>query len=306
MARHAPAAEIGPPTRLRDPKVLARAQHLGLEAKRVVEGYRVGEHRSPLNGFAIEFAQHREYGPGDDTRHLDWKLLAKSEKLFIKQYEQDTNFVAHLLVDGSESMAYGSQGRTKMEVARILAACFAELVLIQGDAVTLSIFDDAIRERVPTTDARRNVLRICEVLSRFEPTRSTDLRVVLEKYALHLTKRGIVVLLSDLLVDPADFEAALRRLCMQRSEVIIFQVLDPAEIDFDLQGAYRFIGLEATGTRPVNPRDLRKAYLAAFQAHLKAIRKACERCGATHHLVNTGAPLAESLSSYLASRNRIA
>ncbi|MGF1530702.1 MAG: DUF58 domain-containing protein [Puniceicoccaceae bacterium] len=293
------------PSRLVDADILSRARHLGLEAKRVVEGYRVGEHRSPAHGFAIEFAQHREYSPGDDTRHLDWKLLAKSEKLFIKQYEQDTNFVAHLLVDGSESMAYGSGLLTKFEASRILAASICELVFLQGDAVALTLFDDHLREQITRTDSRQNLLNICKVLAEFVPQRTTDLTASLSAYSPHLHRRGIVILLSDLLVDPDVFLQALRRLAMRGSEVIVFQVLDPAEIHFHINGNFRFLGLEASGNRSINTRDLRKDYLAAFSKHLRAIRRACETCSATHHLVDIGLPLSESLATYLASRRRI-
>src|SRR5690606_28577289 len=138
---------------LLDPETLSRGETLGLMARRIVEGYRVGEHRSPMQGFAIEFSQHREYTAGDDPRHLDWKMLGKTDRYYIKQYEQDTNYIGHLLVDGSESMDYGSGKITKAHYAKMLAACLAYLILQQRDSVALSIFDEEIAERVARTDA---------------------------------------------------------------------------------------------------------------------------------------------------------
>lgn len=289
---------------LLDPDTLSRAEPLGMMARRVVEGYRVGEHRSPFNGFAIEFSQHREYSPGDDPRHLDWKILGRSDKYYIKQYEQDTNFVAHLLVDGSASMAFGSGKVTKMHYARGLAACLAYLILQQRDAVTATLFDDRPRDTFQRTDSLGKIHNLCSRLTAFEPVRPGNLRACLEDYAARLTARGIVVLISDLLDDPAEFMHGLRRLSLTRSEVVVFQLLDHEELTFPLQGNVRFIGLEDDTRLQTNPADLRKSYLAALAEHQKAVRRACEQCGVHYTLCDTSRPLAEALSGYLAFRKR--
>lgn len=287
---------------LLDPDTLSRAEPLGLFARRVVEGYRVGEHRSPFNGFAIEFSQHREYSPGDDPRHLDWKILGRSDKYYIKQYEQDTNFVAHLLLDGSASMSFGSGSVSKIQYARGLVACLGFLILQQRDAITATIFDDRPRETFQRTDSLGKVHQLCTQLTGFTPGRPGNLRACLQDYAARLTARGIVIIVSDLLDAPADLLQALRRLSLTRSEVIVFQVLDHEEIQFPLDGNIRFIGLEDDTRLQTNPADLRKSYLKAFNDHQHAVRRACEQCGVHYTLCDTGRPLAEALTGYLAFR----
>ena len=293
-----------PAPSLLDADTLSRAEPLGLFARRVVEGYRVGEHRSPFNGFAIEFSQHREYSPGDDPRHLDWKILGRSDRYYIKQYEQDTNYVAHLLLDGSASMSFGSAGVTKIHYARGLVACLGYLILQQRDAVTATIFDDRPRDTFPRTDSLGKIHNLCTRLTSFTPGRPGNLRACLQDYASRLSARGIVVIVSDLLDDPADFLHGLRRLSLTRSEVIVFQVLDHEEITFPLEGNVRFIGLEDDTRLQTNPADLRKSYLEAFNAHQLAVRHACEQCGVHYTLCDTSRPLAEALSGYLAFRSR--
>lgn len=289
---------------LLDPDTLSRAEPLGLFARRVVEGYRVGEHRSPFNGFAIEFSQHREYAPGDDPRHLDWKILGRADKYYIKQYEQDTNFVAHLLLDGSASMSFGSATVSKIQYARGLVACLSFLILQQRDAVTATIFDDRPRETFQRTDSLGKVHQLCTQLTGFTPGRPGNLRACLQDYAARLSARGIVVVISDLLDDPEDLLQGLRRLSLTRSEVIVFQVLDTEEITFPLEGNVRFIGLEDDSRLQTNPADLRKSYLAAFNEHQRAVRRACEQCGVHYTLCDTSRPLAEALTGYLAFRSK--
>ncbi len=293
-----------PDPTLLDPVALSRAETLGLYARRIVEGYRVGEHRSPFQGFALEFAQHREYAPGDDPRHIDWKVLGRSDKYYIKQYEQDTNFVAHLLCDFSASMAYGSTALTKCHYARALAACLAFTILQQRDAVTATFFDDTLRETFPRTDSPGRIHDLCTRLTDNQPRGTGRLQTCLQDYATRLTSRGIVVVISDLLDEPTEFLAGIRRLSLARSEVIVFQVLDPAELTFSLDGMVKFIGLEDVAELTGNPGDLRRAYLAALEAHQTAVRRACEQCGVHYTLCDTGRPLAEALTGYLAFRAR--
>ena len=277
------------PGTLLDPAAIAKGEALGIIAREIIEGYRVGEHRSPFHGFAIEFAQHREYSTGDDLRHLDWKVLGRTDRYYIKQYEQDTNFVAHLLLDGSESMNYGSGARTKLDYAKTLAACLALLVLRQSDAVGLNIFDTEIRERFARTDNPGKIHDIMRQLAGFEAREGTSVARALRDLAAVLRARGIVVVISDLFDD-------------EGSEVIVFHVLDPYEIDFPFEGTVRFVGLEGAPTLETSPASFRKSYLETFGEFCKGVREVCARSSCHYVLCNTAVPLAETLGEYLAFR----
>ena len=220
---------------LLDSETIARAEALGLNARYVVEGYMAGEHRSPYHGFAVEFAQHREYTPGDDTRHLDWKVLAKTERHYIKQYEQETNYVAHLLVDGSESMKYGSGDVTKLDYAKQIAACLAYLILTRRDSVSLAIFDEEIQEYTPRSDNRKNLFKIVSKLAAFDANKETRTADVLHHVAHQLKRRGIIVLISDFFDDDdevlegvaGDLEAIPGALfLLQRRQELFFREVD--------------------------------------------------------------------------------
>lgn len=292
-------------TSLLDPDAVSRGEALGLLARTVVEGYRVGEHRSPFKGFAIEFAQHREYTTGDDLRHLDWKILGRTDRYYIKQYEQDTNFVAHLLLDGSESMNYGSGPVSKLHYAKALAACLAHLVLVQRDAVALSLFDTDVRERITRTDNPGRIHHIMNRLAAFQATQRTGLGVALADLARQLKARGIVILISDLLAESDEaLSTGLRQLRFGGSEVIVFHVLDPHEIEFPFTGTVEFEGLEGDPLIKTQPAAIRKSYLEAFNTWQKFVRAACDRNGCHYVLANTGHTLAETLSGYLAFRQK--
>ncbi|MEI8386616.1 MAG: DUF58 domain-containing protein [Verrucomicrobiota bacterium] len=287
---------------LLDPAAIAKGEALGVIARGIVEGYRVGEHRSPFHGFAIEFAQHREYATGDDLRHLDWKVLGRTDRYYIKQYEQDTNFVAHLVVDGSESMAYGSGTLTKLGYAKVLAACLAHLVLGQSDAVALSLFDTGVRDRFERTDNAGRIHEIMNRLAAFEAGEGTDTARVLNDLAAVLRSRGIVVLISDLFDDEEGLQTSIERIRFQGTEVIVFHVLDPYEIDFPFQGTVKFVGLEGGPRVEAMPASIRKSYLQAFGDFRTRMRALCDRCSCHYVLCNTGVPLHETLSEYLAFR----
>ena len=292
-----------PAESLLDPAAVAKGEALGLAARGIVEGYRVGEHRSPFHGFAIEFAQHREYSTGDDLRHMDWKVLGRTDRYYIKQYEQDTNLVAHLLVDGSESMNYGSAaGRTKLDYAKTLAACLALLVLRQSDAVGLNIFDTEIRDRFARTDNPGRIHEIMRRLAAFEAHAGTGIGRALRDLSSTLRARGIVLVVSDLFDDEEVLARGLEQLRFQGHEVVVFHVLDPDEIDFPFTGSVRFVGLEGADTVETNPAALRRSYLDAFEAFCKRVREVCARCSSHYVLCNTGVPLATTLSEYLAFR----
>jgi len=288
-----------------DPESISQGKHLGMMARQVVEGYRVGEHRSPFRGFAIEFSQHREYVPGDDTRHLDWKVLGRSDRYYIKQYEQDTNYVAHLIVDGSESMAYGSGKISKLHYAKALAATLAYVILMQRDAVSLAVFDDETRETVQRTDSMAKIQLIMDRLASFECGRPTDLKRALDTMLASLRSRGIVILISDFLDSEEALIDGLRQFRFKGSEVIVFQVLDPQELEFNFKGAWTFEGLEGGEKIQAMPSDFRKAYLKEMNAFRDRVRLACETNGVHYVLANTSHPLAETLGGYLAFRQKV-
>ncbi len=287
---------------LLDPLAIQRAEHLGLQARTIVEGFMAGAHKSPFRGFAIEFAQHREYVPGDDTRHLDWKVLGRSDRYYIKQYEQETNYVAHILLDGSESMKYGSGSVTKLDYARTMAACLAYLILLQRDAVSVSVFDEKVREHHPRTDSMAKIHEICATLLAFDSTEPTAISSVLSDTAMKVKRRGIVILISDFFDDEEKVLEGIQHLRFGGHEVIVFHVLDPFELDFPFKGTYEFDGLEKSGKITTRPAELRKSYLEAFNAFLDRVRLGCERNGCPYVRVSTSQPWNEVLSAYLATR----
>lgn len=285
---------------------ISRAESLGLHARYIVEGYMAGEHKSPYRGFAIEFAQHREYAPGDDLRHLDWKVLGRTDRYYVKQYEQETNYVAHLLLDGSESMNYGSAGLTKLQYGKMVAACLAYVILHQGDAVALGIFDSEMRDYAPRTDSKANIHSIMSRLAAFQGQKSTHIASVLHDIARQVRRKGIVILISDCLDDEQRTLEGIQHLRFVGHEVILLHLLDPYELDFPFQGLVEFQGLESTGVLQTRPADIRKSYQNELKAFLTRLREGCERNQCHYLQVNTQHPLDEVLSGYLAFRLRTA
>ncbi len=288
--------------KLLDPEAISKAEALGMNARFIVEGYMAGEHRSPYRGFAIEFAQHREYTHGDDVRHLDWKVLGRTDRHYIKQYEQETNFVANILVDGSESMNYASGEITKLEYARQLAACFAYLILHQRDAVALGIFDDEMREYIPRSDNRNTLFNIMNRLAHFEGTAKTNTGKILNEMARQMRRKGIVIVISDFFDDEDALREGIRHLRYGGHEVIAIQVLDPFETEFPFTGLVEFDGMEGIPNLKTRPSEIRKAYLEEFSAFQQRLRAECERNEFHFLSVETSQPIADVLSNYLTFR----
>jgi len=290
---------------LLDPAALNRAESLGFVARTIVEGYKVGEHRSPLKGFAIEFAQHREYTPGDDVRHLDWKVLGRTDRLYLKQYEQDTNFVAHLLLDTSGSMGYGSGKLTKLHYAKVLAATLAHVILGQRDAVSLGLFGNNTRQLFPRTDTPQRLPWMLETLAAAQAVGPTQLAENLARFAPAIRRRSLVIIMSDFLEDEAAVLAVLPQLRFQGCEIIIVHVLDHAELELPFTDTVRFEGLEGEPPLTTRPADFRKSYKEAVQSYCTAFRQGCERLDCHYVLADTSQSPAEVLSTYLAFRNRL-
>lgn len=290
---------------LLDAEAVSRGEALGLMARKIVEGYRVGEHRSPFHGFAIEFSQHREYATGDDMRHLDWKVLGRSDRYYIKQYEQDTNFVTHVVVDGSASMNYGSAEITKLHYAKALSACLCHVILLQRDAVALALVDTEVKEYLPRTDSLPKIKHIMDRLAAFEATGETKLGTALEQVAREAKRRGVVILISDFFDDEEGLVKSLELLAFSGNEVIVFHTLDPYELTFPFDGTWKFKDLESVTQVKASPADIRKAYLKTFDAFRLRVRRICEKFQAHYVLADTGKPLSETLSAYLAFRQSV-
>ena len=289
---------------LLDPAAISKAEALGLNARYIVEGYMAGEHKSPYRGFAIEFAQHREYSHGDDTRHLDWKVLGRTDRYYIKQYEQETNYVAHLLLDASESMKYGSGKLTKFQYGKMIAACLAYLIMHQRDAVSLVLFDNTIRDSTARSDNKATIHNLMGKLAAFEPNRQTNIATVLHDMAHQIRRKGIVMIISDFFDDEAKVLEGLQHLRFGGNEVIVFHVMDPYELEFPFTGLVEFEGLENLPKIMTRPSEIRKSYLREVEAFKTRIRSGCEKNNCHYLLVNTAHPLHEVLSGYLAFRLR--
>lgn len=287
-----------------DPQTLARLQGLELRARHVVEGYVSGVHRSPYQGFSIEFAEHREYVQGDDLRYLDWKVFGKTDKYYLKQYEQETNLISYLVLDTSESMRYQSAGAalSKLEYAQCAAASLAYLILEQQDSVGLITFDNETRNFVRASSNPSHLKQLVHVMETTTAERKTNTGPILHDLAERLKKRGIVILLSDLFDDVDAIFAGLKHFRHRRHEVIVFHVLDRAEIEFPFRDVTLFKGLEAFPDVLTEPRALRKAYLNEFGKFLKAVRQGCRAQHIDYVQLRTDQPLDLALSAYLSSR----
>lgn len=289
-----------------DPAAISSAEALGLHARQIVEGYIAGEHKSPYHGFAIEFAQHREYSAGDDIRHLDWKVLGRTERYYIKQYEQETNYVGHVLLDGSESMKYGSGKGTKFAYGKMLAACLSYTILRQRDAIALNVFDSASRHYLPRSNNHTMIQKVLGTLAASEPTGHTNIGAILHDMARQIRRRGIVFIISDLFDDEQKVLDGIQHLRFGGNEVVVFHVLDPAEMEFPFEGLVEFEGLEDVPKIKTRPQEIRKSYLQEFNGFCDRIREGCERNQCHYLRINTAQPFSEVLSGYLAFRLKTA
>jgi uncharacterized protein (DUF58 family) len=286
------------------PQTLVKLQGLQLRAQRIVEGYVAGLHRSPMHGHSIEFAEHREYVPGDDLRSVDWKVFARTDKYYVKQYEDETNLICYLVVDISASMQYRGphSSLSKSEYAQCLAAALAWLVLQQQDAISLVTFDDQIRVNLPPSNIAPYLKHVIQVLDSSESAAATRAGAVLHELAGTFTKRGVVILISDLFDKLDSLVTGLRHLRHQRHDLVVLQVLDDAELDFPFRRPVLFRGLEQASTRVADPASLRRTYLAELSKHIDAIQHACRESEIDYRLARTNQPFDVTLTSLLTSR----
>ncbi len=284
------------------PEAIGRISRLDLRARHIVEGFLAGIHRSPYFGQSVEFLQHREYTRGDELRHIDWKVWAKQDRYYVKQFEEDTNLRATLLVDVSGSMRYGAGALNKYEYGCTVAACLAYLLLRQQDAVGCVAFDSEIRAKVPQRTKRTHLGSIVQALASSEPDEKTDIQSILASAAETYPRRGLMVLVSDLLVERPGLLKGLRLLRQYGHEVVVFHVMDDDELDFSFNGPTRFEGLELDQHLSCNPRALRAGYLEALESYLAEVRRGCARIGIDYRLVRTSDALDAALAAFLSHR----
>jgi uncharacterized protein (DUF58 family) len=284
------------------PEAIKRISRMDLRARHIVEGFLSGMHRSPYFGQSVEFLQHREYVPGDDLRHVDWKVWARQDRLYVKQYEEDTNLRCTMLVDVSNSMAYGGGPLDKYEYACTVAGSLAYLILKQQDAVGCWAFDETVRNRVPIRSKRNHIFSIIESLNVTAPQDKTDMYGMLRTAAEGLPRRGMIVLISDLLADREGLVKGLKMLRQRGHDVMVFHIMDDDELEFPFTGPTRFEGLESIDHLNCNPRSLREGYLEALHAFLDDIRRGCAQNTVDYALIPTSKPLDAALAAYLSNR----
>jgi uncharacterized protein (DUF58 family) len=297
----APATLAG--ARFVDPVVLARVGNLEVVARSVVDGFINGLHRSPYFGASVDFAEHRGYTPGDDIRRVDWKLFARTDRFYVKEYEADSNSNFTVLLDVSKSMGFGSKGITKLDYARILAGCLTYLVHRQKDRVGLVTFDEEVVEHVPPSAKHMEV--VLHVLDRVKLSKAGQLGPPLRKLAEHFGRRGLLVLISDLYEDPEAVLDAVSPLRFRGNDLIVFHVLDPAEIDFPYDDASAFEDIESGEQIPIVPEALAGKYRDLVRAHIEALTSKFSELRIDYSLINTAIPMDHALFNYLSMRERL-
>jgi uncharacterized protein (DUF58 family) len=292
-------------SRFLDPEVIARLRGLELRARRVAAGFISGRHRSAYHGMAVEFAEHRQYVPGDDIRHIDWRIFGRADRFYIKEYEEETNLRCNILLDVSGSMAYGSGPQSKFEYAATLAASLAWLLTAQQDAPGLVTFDSAVRKHLPSAAGKAHLSNFVKVLEESAPSGHTDVKMLFHLLAEELRKRSMVVLISDLLADPQDVIGGLEHFCYAGHELIVLHVMDDDEWNLPFPENVLFEGLEDELRLLVDPQSLRSSYLAAVECFVTRVRGVCLRHRADYVPVNTREPVEAVLTGYLARRARL-
>lgn len=288
-----------------DPSAIARFGRLELVARLVVEGVMSGLHRSPFKGFSVEFAEHRQYGPGDEIRHIDWRAYGKSDRYFVKEYEEETNLRAYLVVDSSGSMEYSGRTASKFEQAQQLAASLAYLMIGQRDAVGLVTFDTSVRAMIPPRSSPGHFSVICSALEQTITGGEARLSGILHALAERIHRRALVVIVSDGFDDVEDLTASLRHLRHRRHEVLFFHTLAPEEEEFPFHRPARFRSLERSGYNVrVDPLAMRAAYLERFNAFCATLKERLHAMGADYHRASTAEPVEGTLLDYLSSRSR--
>ena len=288
------------------PENLAKIDSLEMKARLVVEGFITGLHRSPYHGFSVEFAEHRQYRPGDEIRHLDWKVFARSEKYYIKQYEEETNLRSMIIVDSSASMKYASQGNiTKFEYASYLAASLSYLLISQRDAAGLALYDDGIRTFLPARSKQSYLSELMRTLDSTEPSNTTGTATALDEIAERIRRRGLVVVISDFFDDTQSVLKALSHFRHKNHDIIVFQLLDPKELDFKFGPAAHFIDMETAEEMVTQPQQIQKSYAEAMHTFTQNLKKGCRNLNVDYNLIVTNDPFDKALREFVAKRSKM-
>ena len=258
-----------------EPNLLSKLQNLSIKAKYVVEGFMLGLHKSPYHGFSVEFSEHRPYGFGDEVRHIDWKLWSKTDKYYVKQFEEETNLKAHIILDQSRSMDYGSSEISKFEYSKLLAASFAYILIKQQDAVGLALFDEQINKLIPPKSIPSHLNILLSHMEQSKPGSKTNIAQALHHSAEGISKRGLVIVISDFMDDPNAVMGGLRHLRHKGHEVIVFHILDRLELNFDFNERIKFIDKETGDEITTDPWHITKQYNEHFKQHCDFIKNAC-------------------------------
>ncbi|MCH7816369.1 MAG: DUF58 domain-containing protein [Proteobacteria bacterium] len=285
-----------------DPNVLAGLDNLQMRARVAVEGFLSGLHKSPHRGFSVEFSDYRHYQQGDDMRHVDWKLYARTEKFYIKQYEDETNVRCVILLDTSASMAYSSAGMSKLDYGVTLASALAYFIMRQRDAVGLITFDDRVNDYIPPKCRQPHLMQILRTLAKVRPGRTTDVVKPLTDLAASLRKKSMVILITDMLDDEQRIVKTLQNMRAMGNDVIAFHIMDDAELEFPFNEASEFIDMESNESYITSPAAIRNAYLENLNDFLSYCKKQCQRSGVDYCLLNTSHPLDEALTAYMSKR----
>ena len=287
-----------------DPLIVAKIDNMALRARLVVEGYLIGQHKSPYHGFSVEFAEHRAYGPGDEIRHIDWKLYGKTDRYYVKRYEEETNLRSYILLDTSQSMTYGSGAITKLEYGSYLSAALTHLMLNQRDAMGLVLFDEKIRKFIPPRAAPSHANIIMGALDKIQSANDTQIRPTLDYMAERIKKRGLVILISDLLDDPAQVLMGLNHFRHNKQEMIVFHLLDRQELEFQFENRTKFRDLETDETITTEPWHIRSAYQELIEIQQRKYRLGCRNQRIDYVPLFTDQPLDLALNEYFNKRQK--
>ena len=287
-----------------DPLIVAKIDNMALRARLVVEGYLIGQHKSPYHGFSVEFAEHRAYGSGDEIRHIDWKLYGKTDRYYVKRYEEETNLRSYILLDTSQSMTYGSGAITKLEYGSYLSAALTHLMLNQRDAMGLVLFDEKIRKFIPPRAAPSHANIIMGTLDKIQSANDTQIRPTLDYMAERIKKRGLVILISDLLDDPDQVLMGLNHFRHNKQEMIVFHLLDRQELEFQFGNRTKFRDLETDETITTEPWHIRSAYQELIEMHQRKYRLGCRNQRIDYVPLFTDQPLDLALNEYFNKRQK--
>lgn len=288
------------------PETIAKLKNIELKARFVVEGFITGLHKSPYHGFSVEFAEHKQYRPGDSIRHIDWKVFGRTDRYYIKQFEEETNLRSMIAVDASASMKFASKGHiSKFEYASYLAAALSFMLIKQRDAIGLSLYDTKIRTYLPARSKQSYIQEILRILETAEPANETGTAQSLDLLAERIKRRGLVVVISDFFDEPESVKKALNHFRHKGHEVIAFQILDPREIDFKFGDGANFLDMETGEKLLTQPYQIQKSYAETVADFIKNIKKHCLQQRIDYHLINTSDPFDKALRAYLTKRSKL-